>query len=312
VPRALIIGCHGQDGQILSQFLFEAGYEVAGVGRTSVSGTLLTKLPAVDISRAEEVSQLVRAAVPDEIYYLAAYHHSSEDVPLQGAELLRTSFAVNTLGLVNVLGAMLAHAPSSRLFYAGSSHMFGDPAQSVQDETTPFNPLDPYGISKCAGIHVCRHYRAEQGLYASAGILYNHESSLRSPSFISRKIVQAAVRISKGLQDKVTIGDPDAMTDWGYAPDYVEAMWKILQLGAADDFVIATGVLHSVGELVQTAFDILRLDWRQFVVVDPALIRKRRRQSLCGNIDKIRNLTGWQPRTSFRRMLEQMIEHELA
>lgn len=312
MARALIIGCHGQDGRYLWRFLRNFGYDITGIHRGGVVGASMEGFPAVDIRRADDVRRLLGAAAPDELYYLAAYHQSSEDRPVETQDLLLTSFAINTLGLVNVLAAMQTQAPAARLFYAASSHAFGYPAGPVQDETTPFNPVSPYGISKAAGIQVCRYFRSDRAVFASAGILYNHESPLRPPNFLSRKIVRAAVRISKGRQDKVSVGDLDALVDWGYAPDYVEAMWKVLQLEQPDDFIIASGALHSVRDLAQIVFELVGLDWRDFVVVDPTLVTTRPSPVLHGRIDKIRRLTGWQPTTSFRQMLEEMVESDLS
>ena len=312
MARALIIGCQGQDGRYLWQFLEKAGYAVAGIARNGAIGSAAEGLYGTDLQQAGRVRELVTVVAPTEIYYLAAYHHSSEGLQPGASDLLHRSFEVNTFGLINVLAAMEKAAPSCRLFYAGSSHVFGEASNPVQDESTPFRPVSPYGISKAAGIHVCRYYRSERTLHASAGILYNHESPLRPPHFVSKKIVRAAVRIRKGLQEKVTVGNLDAEVDWGYAPDYVQAMWAILQLECPDDFIIASGTLHTVGDLVQTVFDILQLDWKRYVLEDPVVIRKRPAQTLRGSIEKIRSHTGWQPQTSFRRMLEEMIELELS
>jgi GDPmannose 4,6-dehydratase len=310
LKKALVVGCKGQDGSYLVEHLGRKGYAVAGVD----SGVAQGPLPdgrAIDIQANSQVLNLIRSFTPDEVYYLAAFHHSSEDLPLGDDELIQRSFAINTGALNNFLHAIATGSPHSRLFYAASSHVFGYPPENVQDENTPLNPVDAYGISKTAGVHLCRYYRNLRKIYCSVGILYNHESPRRSTAFVSRKVVRAAVRISRQIQDKLVLGDLDTKVDWGYAPDYVDAMWRILQLAEPEDFVISSGALHSVRDLVQAAFDSLGLDWTRHVEVDPNLTRKKRAGVLQGNSARLEFRTGWRPSMPFREMILEMVRAEM-
>jgi len=256
--------------------------------------------------------EVVGGLKPTEIYYLAAHHHSSEAGLDEPAELVYRSIAINTLGLSNFLAAILNQAPEARLFYAASSHVFGRPEDPLQNEQTPLNPTSVYGISKAAGIQLCRHFRREYNVYASCGILYNHESHLRSPQFLSRKVVRAAVQIHRGYREKLRVASLDAAVDWGFAPDYVGAMWQILQLPNADDFIVATGALHTVRDFIQIAFQTLDLNWEDYVVVEePVATKTPAHFSLCGDSSKLFSLTGWRPQTSFCEMVVRMIAEEM-
>jgi GDPmannose 4,6-dehydratase len=320
VKTALVVGCKGQDGTYLTSHLQAKGYCVTGIDRW-VAGSL-RDASGYDIQDKDAVMALVRDLAPDEIYYLAAFHQSSEAVSSddhtlihQSSEavssddhtLVQRSLEINTLSLNNFLYAIAARSPRSKLFYASSSRVFGEPLTDVQDETTPLNPMDPYGISKTAGMHLCRYYRRRHQIYASVGILYNHESPRRAPSYITRKVVQAAVRIRKQTQAKLMVGDLEAMVDWGYAPDYIDAMWRILQLPEPDDFVVATGTLNSVRDLVSITFDAVGLNWAEHVELDPRFARAKGSNSLRGNSAKLRSRTGWHPTASLRDIIREMI-----
>lgn len=310
MKKALVVGSTGQDGSYLVENLQARGYSLAGISRLLGSESFPNQL-AVDIQDKSQVLSLLSSFVPDEIYYLAAFHHSAEDVPLGAHELIQRSFEINTFAVNNFLHAIATEVPRARLFYAASSHVFGDPSGNMQDEKSPLNPIDAYGISKTAGLHLCRHYRKFHKVYCSVGILYNHESPRRSKAYVSQKVVRAAVRISRKLQDKLVVGDLDATIDWGYAPDYVDAMWRILQLDEPQDFVVASGSLHSVRDLIQIAFEALGLDWGSYVEVDSSLTRKKRTGVLQGNTALLESRTGWRPQTSFRDMILEMVKAEL-
>jgi GDPmannose 4,6-dehydratase len=269
------------------------------------------RFSVLDVCDSRRLHELIAEVGPDEVYYLAAYHHSAEQ-PKPPGETVGLTLEVNAKGLNNVLAA-IADLPASRprVFYAASSRVFGQPPGDVQDENTPLAPLCAYGISKAAGIHLCRYYRREHQVYASTGILYNHESPLRSQHFVTRKIVRAAVRISSGLERELVLGDLDARVDWGWAPDYVEAMHAILGLNCPDDFVVASGNLHSVREFVEIAFSAVGLDWREHVVERRDVLDGRRAvKPLCGNSGKLQTATGWRPRVSFEEMVRTMIAVE--
>src|SRR3990172_959286 len=275
--KAVIVGCNGQDGQLLYNLLLRKNYDIVGIGRGFIrSNTSYQFGCAVDIGNADEVFSLIGEFMPDEIYYLAAFHQSSEDEGMDTIELFRGSSQVNVLSLVNFLEGIRVLSPATRLFYAASSHIFKGTPSDMQDEITPVNPTCIYGITKASGLFTCRFYRNTYAVFASTGILYNHESSLRSDKFVSQKIIKGVVNIKNNRQEKLKLGDINAEVDWGYAPNYVEAMHNILNIGSPDDFVIATGQKHSVREFVRTAFDYLDLDWQRYVEEDPSIITKKK------------------------------------
>ncbi len=293
---ALVIGHRGQDGRLLMERFAREGREAVGVGRQEC-----------DILSRAAVADLVKRVQPGEIYYLPAYHHSSEEkVQIDDSELLRRSYEVHVGGLSHFLEAMKAHSPRSRLFYAATSHVFGNSGIPLQDEKTPFNPPNIYGLTKVAGIHTCRFYRTVHGVFAAAGILYNHESRYRRETFVSQKIIRAALRVQEGASDPIVLGDLSARVDWGYAPDYVDAMVRMLALPEPDDFVVATGEARSVMEFVECAFGQLGLEWRPYVRENSTLITKGI-SMLCGNADKLRKLTGWEPTVTFAEMVSLLL-----
>lgn len=314
MDRALIIGSAGQDGRLLSERLEREGCAVVGVERHRVNrrgGAGAAFEPPVDILDPLAIGGLVDSFSPDAVFYLAAYHHSAEDKALpDDLELYLRSHDVHVRGLIHVLEAIRKHAPASRLFYAASSHCFGEPPTPIQDESTPLRPRCAYGITKTAGVGLCRMYRANHNVRASAGFFYNHESSLRARKFLSTKIVHAAVEVSRGRRDRLVLGDLSARVDWGFAPDYVDAMIRIVRLEAADEFIIATGQSHSVEEFVAAAFSRAGVDWRQYVEVEPGIIGKPR-TTLVGDSTKLRAATGWSPSVTFRQMVELLVDAEM-
>jgi GDPmannose 4,6-dehydratase len=308
LPRALIVGCNGQDGTLLSEFLERRAYTVNGIARHAAAARSPALVHYTDIENPAAVRALLQELGPDEVYFLAAHHHSAEGGSIDAHELISRSFAINTFALNNFLSCICDSAPPARLFYAASSRVFGNADNVPQDENTPMKPICPYGISKTAGAHLCRYYRQERGVFASVGILYNHESPLRTAAFLSRKIARAVVEIKRGLRDRLVVGSLNAMVDWGFAPDYVEAMWRILQAQLPDDFIIATGILHSVRDFVQTAFRIAGLPWEPYVVEDASALNSNRPSTLLqGNRAKLGRITGWHPRISFEEMIAAMI-----
>lgn len=299
MKRVVIVGAGGQDGRLLEPALRAAGYEVIGLRRGG---------PGPELGDRAAVAEAVRDWQPSEIYYLAAYHHSSQEhTGADPAEILARSFAVHVTGLVHYLDAMRVHSPATRLFYAASSLVFGDPPSLVQTEDTPFSPRCPYGISKAAGVYVCRHYRWTHRVFAAAGILYNHESRYRPERFVSQKIVQSALRIARGEQDRLTLGDLSARIDWGYAGDFTDAMVRILALPEPDDFIVATGETHTVQEFVERVLARLGLDWRQHVVEDPSLLG-RRKAPMAGDASRLRTRTGWTPSVDFEGLVDRLFQ----
>lgn len=295
--RCLIIGHKGQDGRLLTEQLQARGSEIRGIGRDDIA-----------LGDRDAIAQLLALYRPDEIYYLAAFHHSSEEAhSLSDAELTRLSFAVHRDGIVSWLEEIARTNLPARVFYAASSHVFGRPDASPQNEDTPLQACNIYGASKAAGIEACHHYRRSHGTYVSCGILYNHESPYRSEKFVSQKIVRGAVAIQRGEQSRLILGNLDAAIDWGYARDYADAMTRILALPKPDDFIIATGETHTVREFADLAFAELGLSWQSYVDVQPSILQKDL-PKLVGDSSKLRSHTGWHPTVNFPEMVSLMVK----
>lgn len=310
MKRALVIGSAGQDGRILAAQLRAPETAVVGVDQNGVTAEGVP-VPAAQLDLLDRpgVESFLRELAPDEVYYLAAHHHSSEEsTDTDVAELFRLSIDVNVTGLVNVLEALWRVANTARLFYAASSHVFGRSSAPVQDESTPRNPINVYGITKSAGMDAVRFYR-DRGLHASTGILYNHESIYRSEKFVTMRLARAAQRAAEakqqGLIESIEVGSLSAAVDWGYAPDYTTAMRRIVALPAPGDFVVATGEAHTVQEFAAAAFAALGLDWREHVSERPGIV-KNLGAALVGNAAKLRQSTGWTPSVTFDGMAARL------
>lgn len=308
MKQALIIGVTGQDGTLLAEQLQAEGIGFTGLSSAGVVGADGRVTQAGTLSDAEFVRSVVKATAPDLVYYLAAHHHSSQDADLANeAELWKRSLDVQVHGLGNVLEALRAHAPDARLFYAASSHVFGAPSTSPQNETTPLAPNNVYGVTKVMGMELCRYYRRVHGFFASVGILYNHESAYRKAKFLSQKIICGALEIKAGRTKQLVLGDLSARVDWGYAADYVDAMTRILKLAEPSEFVVATGEAHSVRDFASSAFECVGLDHRDFVKEDPSIIRKSN-TVLIGDAGKLRRETGWAPSLPFADMVRLLTQ----
>ena len=294
--RALIVGAHGQDGRLLHERLAGEGTDVLPLVRGDI-----------DLRDGRAIRGLLESH-PEEIYYLAAHHHSSQDAGgSDELELYRKSVEVHMDGAMCFLDAIRFHSPATRFFYAGSSLVFGNPSAEMQNEETAFDPRCLYGITKASGLRLCRHYREKHGVFAAGGILFNHESPLRHQKFVIPKIIDAALAIARGSTKKLQLGDLSARVDWGYAPDYVDAMIRIIRLAAPGEFVVATGETHTVQEVVETVFAGLKLDWRLHVEESPGILT-RRRSTLCGDSSKLLSAAGWQPSVGFHEMLSILVE----
>lgn len=306
MKRAIIVGVNGQDGRLLYDFLLKRRYSIVGIDKNLVRCSRGVSFEQVDIYKSAAVNNLISKFQPREVYYLAAFHHSSEDPQINNPELLRRSYEAHVAGLGNFLEAIKSFLPKARLFYAASSHIFGETKKEKQDEKTPINPVCIYGITKAAGLELCRFYRSRYRVFAAAGILYNHESALRPEGFVSKKIIRGAINIKGGKQKELALGNLRAINDWGYAPDYVRAMHLILNSRLPDDFVIATGRRHTVLDFVKTAFDYLELDWRLYIKEDCGIVRK---QNFCriGNPAKLMRATGWKPSVDFKEMVKLLL-----
>ena len=313
--RALVTGIAGQDGSLLAELLLQRGYEVSGVVRPGAHWPFANLAAVADRIRFVEVDLLdqhglgdaIAAFAPDEIYNLAApsFVPRSWDEPVATAK-----FAA--VGATALLEAVRRHCPGARLYQASSSEIFGNPLQTPQTEETPLSPLTPYGVAKAYAHWIVRSYRLRYGLHASSGILYNHESPRRPLDFLPRKVAAGAAAISLGLQQELVLGSLDARRDWSYAGDSVRAMWLMLQQPQPDDYIIASGVLHSVGDLVETAFAHVGLDWRDHVRVDPAFVRGTAElYDLVGDATKARARLGWAPEVGFERLVQLLVDADL-
>ena len=308
---SVVIGSGGQDGHYLCELLRARGDEVIGITRDACASSSSGALAPVDILDRAAVARLIAEHRPAEIYYLAACHGAAEAAAGDTHALFRRAIEAHVDGLLHVLDAMERHCRSARLFYAGSSHMFGNAPGALQDENTPLAPACVYGITKTAGTRLCRFYRS-RGLYCSVGILYNHESARRPLPFVSRKIVQAAVDIRLGAQRKLALGSLSAAVDWGAAEDYVDAMARILRLAQPGDFVVASGRLRTVGEFAEAAFATVGLPWKSHVEEDASLLKGPRRPPLCGDATRLHEATGWHPAIGFTEMVQRMVAAEMS
>jgi GDPmannose 4,6-dehydratase len=307
--RALVIGSAGQDGSYLCEQLAARGIEFVGLSRGAVSGFVRSTNPIALTDRGA-IRELIGDGCFNEIYYLAGYHHATEDFPGMESDLTKRSFEVHVSGLLNILDAMVWCRSQAGLFYAASSHVFGVVSSAPQSEETPMKPICSYGVSKITGIHLCQLYRREHGLRAFAGLLYNHESPRRSTSFLSRKVVVSVAAIERGSTQKLRLGELESCVDWGYSPEYTEAMQKIISLDRGCDFIIASGRAVSIKEFVESAFRHANLDWRDYVIIDPSLVQKVNRGLLVGNPKKLFEATGWRAKTNAEQLAELMLVAE--
>ena len=322
MPKALITGVTGQDGSYLAEFLLAKGYDVHGIiRRTSSFSTariehiyedthepdVRLRLHYGDLNDASSLQRVLAHVQPDEVYNLGAQSHVrvSFEVPEYTVE-------VTAVGTLRLLEAMRNLGMSARFYQASSSEMYGKVVETPQTELTAFYPRSPYACAKVFAHYATVNYRESYGLHASCGILFNHESPRRGETFVTRKITRGLTRIKLGLQDKLYLGNLDARRDWGFAGDYVEAMWLMLQEDMPDDYVIATGETRSVGEFLDEAAACLDLDWREFVEIDPRYFRPAEVDLLLGDASKARRVLGWEPRTSFRQLVRIMIEGDMA
>jgi GDPmannose 4,6-dehydratase len=312
--RAVITGITGQDGSYLAELLLEKGYEVTGVIRRLSQPNFeriehlldrVTLRPA-DLLDEMSLTRVIEDVEPDEFYNLAAmsFVPASWDQPLLTGEF-------NAQGVTRVLEAIRRVNPKIKFYQASSSEMFGKVREVPQTELTPFYPRSPYGVSKVFGHYITVNYRESYSLFACNGILFNHESPRRGFEFVTRKVTHAVARIKLGLQDKLFLGNLEAHRDWGFAGDYVRAMWLMLQQATPDDYVVATGTAHSVKDLVRVAFSHVGLDWQEFVQIDANLLRPAEVDHLIGSAAKARNILGWEPSVTFEGLVGMMVDSDL-
>ncbi|MDD3127505.1 MAG: GDP-mannose 4,6-dehydratase [Candidatus Izemoplasmatales bacterium] len=320
MKKALITGITGQDGSYLAELLLEKNYEVYGIIRRSSSFNTeridhLYKDPHEksnlhliygDLSDSSSIGKIIRDIQPDEFYNLGAQSHVrvSFDSPEYTSDIV-------ALGTVRCLEAIRSFSPQTRFYQASSSEMFGKVIQVPQKETTPFYPRSPYGCAKVFGYDITKNYRESYGLHTSNGILFNHESPRRGETFVTRKVTMAIARIKNGLQDKLFLGNLDAKRDWGYAKEYVEAMWLMLQQKEGDDYVVATGETHSVKEFLEESFSYAGLDWKDYVEFDQKYVRPAEVDLLIGDGSKAKEKLNWIPKTTFKELVHLMVDSDM-
>lgn len=311
----MITGVTGQDGSYLAEFLLEKGYEVVGVVRRTSHHSyervehLLGRIKLVhaDLLDQHSLTMAVQEVQPDEVYNLAAQSY----VPTSFAQPVLTG-EFTALGVTRILEAIRLACPKARFYQASSSEMFGKVREHPQNELTPFHPRSPYGVAKVYGHWITVNYRESYGLYAVSGILFNHESPRRGIEFVTRKVTDSVARIKLGKARELRLGNLDAQRDWGYAGDYVDAMWRMLQGPEPRDYVVGTGVMHSVRQLIELAFSRAGLDWREHVVTDPAFIRPAEVDVLQADPSRAKAELGWSPRVSFQELVNMMVDADLA
>ena len=314
MPTALITGITGQDGSYLAEFLLEKGYRVVGVVRRTshhsyeriahLNGQV--EIVSADLLDQHSLTQVVGESKPDEVYNLAAQSF----VPTSWQQPVLTG-EFTALGVTRILEAVRMTAPGARFYQASSSEMFGKVVETPQSETTPFYPRSPYGVAKVYGHHITVNYRESYDLFAVSGILFNHESPRRGLEFVTRKITDGVARIKRGLAKEIRLGNLEARRDWGFAPDYVRAMWSMLQADEPGDYVIGSGTAHSVLDLVNVAFEHVDLAWEDHVVIDPSLFRPAEVDSLIADATKAHRDLGWEPQCTFEEMIRGMVEADL-
>jgi GDPmannose 4,6-dehydratase len=315
MKTALITGITGQDGSYLAELLLEKGYRVVGVVRRSSTESFeriahiqdRIELAQADLLDQFSLIEAVKTAAPDEIYNLAAqsFVPTSWNQPVLTGEF-------TALGVTRILEALRLVDPRIRFYQASSSEMFGKVRETPQTESTPFHPRSPYGVAKVYGHFITVNYRESYNLFAVSGILFNHESERRGLEFVTRKVTNGVARIKLGLAKELRMGNLESQRDWGFAGDYVDAMWRMLQQEAPEDYVVATGETHAVRELVETAFRRVELDWQQYVVQDQAFYRPAEVDLLVGDPTRAREKLGWQPKVTFQGLVERMVDADMA
>ena len=314
MPRALITGITGQDGSYLAEFLLAKGYEVVGVVRRTSHHSYeridhlipRVRIVAADLLDQHSLTVALQDVQPDEVYNLAAQSF----VPTSFTQPVLTG-EFTALGVTRILEAIRLVCPTARFYQASSSEMFGKVLETPQSESTPFYPRSPYGVAKLYGHWITVNYRESYGLYAVSGILFNHESPRRGMEFVTRKVSDAAARIKLGLATELRMGNLEARRDWGYAGDYVDAMWRMLQPPSPQDYVIGTGQTHSVGDLVRIAFAHVGLDWNKYVVIDPQFYRPAEVDLLLANPAKAKAELDWSPSVTFERLVTMMVDADV-
>ena len=310
---AIIIGIYGQDGSYLAEFLIKKKYFVYGITNKIKKVDYFKKykknlkISKISINNFKSISTLIKKISPDEIYHLGSQSYINHDFD---AEFFRLNPNIN--GTNFLLAAIKKFSPETKFYFAGTSEIFGNAKVEPQNESTQFNPRSAYGISKLAGYHLTKNYREAYGTFACSGILYNHESPRRGSYFVTKKIVESAARIKKGLDKKIYLGNIEAKRDLGYAKDYIKYMWKCLQLKKPQDFILGTGKLYSVKDFLKIAFNRVNLNYKNYLIIDKKFFRKENKINLVANNNKAKKLLNYKPSKSFKEIINEMVDHEMS
>lgn len=313
MPKALISGVNGMDGSYLSELLISKGYEVHGIvqrsavfDRQNIDHIGNLQLHYGDLTDYGSLERILKEVQPDEIYNLGAMSHVgiSWEIPCYTAQ-------ATGVGVLNFLEATRMVCPKAKFYQASTSEMFSGNEKEPQNENTPFDPQSPYSVAKLFAHQMCKVYRKAYGMFICCGILFNHESERRGKNFVTRKITIGISDILKGKQDKIHLGNINAKRDWGHSEDYVEAMWLMMQQEKPDDYVIATGEMHSVKDFLEEAFSLVKKDWKDYVIIDQKYFRPAETEHLCGDATKAFNKFGWKPRTNFKQLVAKMVQNDL-
>lgn len=308
---ALIIGAKGQDGRFLKEYLNNLNYEIIEIDINYINFNQEYNINNINITDYNDVQHLIKTVCPDELYFLAAYHHSSEEKIHDEIQHVKKSYEVNVFSYHNFLDSIRLFSPNTKTFYASSSHIFGDCNTDIQDENTEVNPKTIYALTKHDSMKLTEYYRNKYNLFLTTGILYNHESHLRPIKFVSRKIVNTAIKIKKGETNKLVIGNLNSKIDWGFAGDFVKAYHKILSYKKPEDFIISSGSIHRIKDFVKYVFNYLDLDWRKYVVENNKIIKRSFNGTLFGNSNKLFQKTGWKPENNLESLAKIMVDNEL-
>ena len=317
MKKAFVTGMTGQDGPYLAKLLLEKGYQVYGLVKRYSNPNLDNikflgiendiELITGDITDENSMNHLVKSIRPNEFYNLAAQSFVGASWDLN-----KVTTEVNSIGPLNILNAIQSNSPTTKFYQASTSEMYGNSNGEMQDENTTFKPRSPYGVSKLYAHWMTINFRESYSIHASSGILFNHESPIRGKEFVTRKVTDGIARIKLGLQDKIVLGNLDSKRDWGFAGDFVEAMWMMLQQDEPGDYVVSTGIQHSINDLLNIGFNHVGIvDWKKYIESDPRFKRPAELHSLCGDSSKAKKILGWQPKTNFETLIKEMVDADL-
>ena len=307
----VIIGSNGQDGKLLSECFDNSTNWIFQISKNQTKKNGETIFPHIDITKKNIVKNFIKDIRPNEIYYLASHHHNSEYDQNHNLEEFRISYQINVQSYLYFLDGIRFYSPFSKIFYSSSSHIFGEPLHSPQNEDTPFNPTTIYGLNKLNAIYLSRLYKKNYKIFSSIGIMYTHESKYRKSYFLSKKIIRSAINIKKGIENSLEIANPNSVIDWGYAGDYVKAMKIILSHSTPEEFVISSGSKSKLYEFINHAFSFLGLDYEEHLIVKKKILKRSQINNLYGDSGKLQSLTEWRPTFNIKELAEKLVKDEL-